>query len=77
MPWDEFRDLLSGLGPDTPLGRVAQVRTEKDKKIIKNFTPEMKKIHSDWQRKIAGEKSQADVDKFLADMKKIFIELAK
>lgn len=33
---------------DTPLGRVVGIRSEKDKDIIKNFTPEQRKIRSDW-----------------------------
>lgn len=77
MPWDEFKDLLAGLGPDTPLGRIVRIRTEKDEKVLKNYTPEMNKIRSDWQRKVAKEKSKDDVDKFLAQMKSMFIKIAK
>jgi hypothetical protein len=77
MPWDEFKDLLAGLGPDTPLGRIVRIRTEKDEKVLKNYTPEMNKIRSDWQQKIAKEKSKDDVDKFLEQMKSMFIKMAK
>lgn len=77
MPWDEFKDLLAGLGPDTPLGRIVRIRTEKDEKVLKNYTPEMNKIRSDWQQKIAKEKSKDEVDKFLEQMKSMFIKMAK
>ncbi len=51
MPWGEFCSLLSGLLPDTPLGKVVSIRAEKDSKILKTFTKEQKKIRSDWQRR--------------------------
>ena len=37
MKWEEFRDLLVGIGPDTALGRVVAIRAETDQKIIKKF----------------------------------------
>jgi hypothetical protein len=48
MSWSEFCSLLSGIMPETPLGRVVSIRAEKDPKIIKNFTKEQKKIRNDW-----------------------------
>lgn len=48
MSYGEFCSLLSGLMPETPLGRVVSIRAEKDPKVIKNFTKEQKKIHNDW-----------------------------
>ena len=51
LEWDEFLNLLSGLLPETPLGKVVAVRTEKNPEVLKNFTPEQKKIRNDWLRK--------------------------
>ena len=53
MPWKEFRDLLSGLGSDTPLGRIVAIRAEDDKEILKNYTKGMKKIRNDYRNKNA------------------------
>ena len=50
MEWDEFVSLLSGLGPDTPLGRIVQIRSESDPKRIEEFTPDMRRIQADWER---------------------------
>ena len=72
MRWKEFRCLLAGLNPDTPLGRVVQIRAETDPDIIKNFTPGQKKIHDEWQRRMAKEVTQADLEKFLAAMQSFF-----
>lgn len=48
MSWSEFCSLLSGIMPETPLGRIVGIRAEKDPKIIKEFTKEQKKIRNDW-----------------------------
>ena len=56
ISWDEFCTLLAGLMPDTPLGHVVSIRSEKDQKVIKSFTPEQKRIYSDWMRKQASKK---------------------
>jgi hypothetical protein len=42
--------MVSGLMDDTPLGRVVMIRSEKDRERIKNFSPEQRKIQSDWKR---------------------------
>ena len=44
MKWDEFKDMLSGLGPDTPLGRMVSIRSEDDPEILELFSPEQKRI---------------------------------
>ena len=61
MPWDEFSDLLSGIGPDTALGRIVAIRAEEDEEILKHFTPKV---------------SEEDRDKFLEAMKQAFIDMA-
>ena len=53
MKWDEFANLLYGLGPDTALGRIVAIRTEEDKEILKNFTPEQHRIRNEWKRRRA------------------------
>ncbi|MFQ7001819.1 MAG: Gp15 family bacteriophage protein [Clostridium sp.] len=48
MSWSEFCSLLSGIMPNTPLGQIVAIRSEKDPKKIKNFTKEQRKIRNDW-----------------------------
>jgi hypothetical protein len=48
MSWSEFCSLLSGIMHDTPLGSIVSIRSEKDPKIIKDFTKEQRKIRNDW-----------------------------
>ncbi|NSK79795.1 hypothetical protein HQK08_07685 [Blautia massiliensis] len=49
MKWAEFASLLSGLGPDTALGRIVAVRMEEDKDILKNFTLDQHRIRNEWR----------------------------
>lgn len=78
MSWNEFCTLLSGLLPDTPLGRIVSIRAEKDPKVLKNFSPDQKKIRNDWQRrklrkiKENPETYQRYVDQFQAFCKAAF-----
>ena len=44
MQWEEFKQLLSGIGPDTPLGRIVQIRSETDPDRLKSYSPAMNRI---------------------------------
>lgn len=56
ISWSEVKMLISGLLPDTPLGKVVQIRSENDKDMLKNFTPDMHKIRNAWRNKMAKDK---------------------
>ena len=80
MEWDEFVSLLSGLGPDTPLGRIVQIRSESEPKRIEEFTPDMRRIQADWREfrmqtvdtKVSDEKAYMKaMDGLLAQLKGI------
>lgn len=76
MKWDEFADLLSGLGPDTALGRIVSIRAEDNDEILKHFTPEQRRIRNEWRKKQAKAVSLKDRDAFLEEMKKAFLAMA-
>ena len=76
MHWDEFKALLSGLGPDTALGRIVSIRAEKNKDILKEFTPDMRRIRNEWLTRNAKNKSLSERDAFVEEMKKAFIAMA-
>lgn len=50
LKYSDWAKLVSGLMEDTPLGRIVSIRSETDRKAIKKFTSEQKKIYNDWQR---------------------------
>ena len=72
MGWDEFADLLGGLNEQTPLVRLAQIRTESDPDRLKNFTREQRAERAKWQRKTALNKSQEDTSSFLEQLENTF-----
>jgi len=78
MSWSEFCTLLGGIMPETPLGRVASIRAEKDPKVLKEFTKDQKKIRNDWlmyqnkKRRDDPEAYKAYLDNFQAWCKASF-----
>ena len=54
VSWDEFYELLAGIAPETPLGRVVAIRSETDEKVIKQFSRDQRKIYDDWQKRQAA-----------------------
>ena len=63
MTWDEFCNLLSGLNGYTPLGNIVRIRSEKDRETIKKFSPEEKRIYTEWRKKQFEEKEIKKDDK--------------
>lgn len=76
MTWDEFRDLLVGISPDTPLGRIVSIRAEEDKEVLKHFTKEQHRIRSEWRSRKAKEITQENMDDILNSLKNAFISMA-
>lgn len=72
MTWTEFRSLLQGLGPDTPLARTVQIRLEDDKDVLKHFTSSQHKIRNKWRSRGAKKYTEADMEKVLAEFQQIF-----
>lgn len=72
VSWDEFKALISGLSPDTALGRVVAIRSEKDKNVIKNFSKSQKRIYDDWKTRETNEMNQQTFEKDMADLEKMF-----
>lgn len=76
MTWQEFKTLLSGLGSDTPLGRIVAIRSEEDKEILKQFTTEQKRIRSEWKNRLAQNVEASDAEQFYESMKNALIQMA-
>jgi hypothetical protein len=76
MKWNEFKALLTGIGSETPLGRIVAIRSEDDPEVLKHFTKSQNEIRNKWRKKSAENKSQEEVNNFLEDMKNMFINMA-
>lgn len=68
MSWQEFCSLLSGIMPDTPLGQIVSIRSEKNPKVIKNFTREQQRVRREWlhRKKNTGTGGHRGTDMLLA-----------
>lgn len=53
VTWDEFRSLLAGIAPETPLGRIVAIRSETDRNVVKSFTRDQKRIYDGWRNRKA------------------------
>lgn len=70
MGWDEFTDLLAGLNEQTPLVRVVQIRTERDREAINRMTPQQRRMRMEWLRKRALSKTEEETMAFVESMQK-------
>lgn len=75
MKWHEFKALLVGIGPETPLGRIVQIRAEDDKEILKGFTKEQHSIRNSWRSRRAKDFSPEDMGAVLEQFKQIFLKM--
>lgn len=76
MQWGELSSLISGLMPDTPLGRIVEIRCENDKERLKNFTQEQLQIRSDWRNKQVINVKEIDMKAVLEQMKQALVSIA-
>ncbi len=76
MKWREFAAYMSGLDGKTPLGRIISIRAEDDREVLKQFTPEQRRIRSEWRRKKAKKMSAKDTETAIETFKRMFIQLA-
>ena len=77
MKWKEFKALLAGLSGETPLGRIVQIRSEDDPKMLEVFLEGQHRIRNEWRLKLAKEKTEQDLTQVLEELKQAFVEMAK
>lgn len=75
VSWDEFRSLLGGISPDTPLGRIVAIRSETDRDIIKHFTRDQKRIYDEWRSWQAEEVAPETYEQQMAYLEKMMASL--
>ena len=76
MSWDEFSALLRGLDGETPLGRIVRIRSEEDSNVLKSFTPEQRRIRSEWRSKHVKKIKTEDMSAVLEGLRQAVISLA-
>lgn len=73
MKWNEFKALLAGISPETPLGRVVSIRAEEDKEVLKHFTKDQHRIRNEWRRRKAEQMTEENVEDALKELEMAFI----
>lgn len=76
MSWSEFSTLISGLNSETPLGRIVSIRSEKDQKVIKEFSPEAKRIRKEWEKKQIKNMTEEEIERQMEMLRLAFIGMA-
>ena len=72
LQFDEFLNLASCLMPETPLGQIVAIRSEKDGEVIRNFNDAQRKIYNDWVNREVDRSEQEyrdSMDKLFAMLK--------
>ena len=77
VSWDEFKSLIAGIDPETSLGRVVAIRAETDKKVIKNFNKDQKRIYDAWRNRKAETMPPETYDEEMKALEKMFADLCR
>lgn len=77
VSWDEFKALLSGLGPETPLGRVVAIRSETDRDTIKHFSKDQKRIYDEWRKRGVETMSQETYEQAMRSFEDTFRDMCR
>lgn len=72
MSWGEFCTLLAGIMPKTPLGEVVNIRSEENKDILKNFTPEQHRIRNEWRNRQVEVMTDEEKEEKIKELQEIF-----
>lgn len=75
VSWDEFKALLAGLAPETPLGRIVAIRSEDDKNVIKHFTKDQKRIRDEWRTEQAAAVTPETFERQMAELERMMAQL--
>ena len=68
LQFDEFLNLTSCLMPESPLGQIVAIRSEKDAEVISKFNDSQKAIHREW----AMRDIEKDERTYVANMDALF-----
>lgn len=77
MKWDEFKDLLVGISPETPLGSMVSIRAENDREVLEHFTAEQRRIRNAWRTRQAARVEPQQMEEVLSALKNAFISMAE
>lgn len=68
ISYAEWSRLVSGLMPETPLGKVVQIRMETDPKVISKFGEYERRVRADWNKFKHSQQTQEQSEKSLEEL---------
>ena len=68
ITYAEWARLVSGLMPNTPLGRVVQIRMETDQKVISKYGEYERKVRADWNKFKCSQQTQEQSTKSVEEL---------
>jgi len=75
MKWREFSYFINGLDHKTPLGRIISIRAEDNRDVLKDFTPEQRRIRAEWKTRRAKAMSKEKTADGIRAMQRAFAGL--
>lgn len=72
MSWSEFSSLLAGIMPDTPLGKIVEIRSEEDKEMLKSFTQEQHRIRNEWRARQINSLTDDEKETQIKEVQELF-----
>ena len=77
MKWSEYIRYVSSLKPETTLGRIVAIRSEKNPEVLKRFNKDQKRIRQDWLEKQALEMDEKTYEEAMAGFSRMFKDFNK
>lgn len=74
MKWSEFKALLAGISPETPLGRIVSIRAEEDEEVLKYFSRDQRRIRREWRSRRAAQIPEQNMEAVLEQLKQAFVD---
>lgn len=72
LHYADWAKLVSGLMEDTPLGCVVAIRSERDRNVLRGFTPAQREIRAEWRDFVAEKQArQGETEMYKKQMKEL------
>lgn len=71
ISYAEWSRLLSGLMPETPLGKIVRIRMEKDSKTLQNYGTYERQVRADWALFKNRKKTPAELKRDTVELQKM------
>lgn len=75
ITYAEWESFMVGLLPDSPLGKVISIRSEKDTQRIREFTKDERRIYDEWQSFRMKQISEEEEQKMMRNLERMIASM--